>query len=175
MQTLHETDHTTPADAEHRRRVSRIIRKRTFCTLATTSPAGYAHGAGVVYQWVDGALWVHVMRSSRKARNVASNPNVGVCIAFRRLPAGPPFTIHFQGRADIVEMDDPTARTLIDAGRLKKISGHGALDAPDGCFLRIVPNGTVHSYGPGANVIDLVRDPLNTGARSVRLDDGEAR
>ena len=107
MQTLNDTNTsitttTIADDSEHRRRVTRIIRKRTFCTLATTSTAGFAHSAGVVYQWADAALWVHVMRASRKARNVAANPDVGVCIPFRRLPVGPPFTIHFQARGDVV-------------------------------------------------------------------------
>lgn len=161
--------------ARHAQRLRRTLAKKSFCTLATTSDAGRSHSAGVVYVWVDGALWVHAERTSRKARSIATNPHVGVCVPFRRLPVGPPYTVHFQARAEIVEMHDPAARALIDAGRLKKIAGHGALEMPEGCFLRIEPTGTIHSYGPGVRAIDLIRDPLNNGARSVRLDEGGAR
>ncbi len=170
METTIDHPITTPAQRKQRRKVERAIERHSFCTLATTSDAGRSHAAGVVYEAVDSTLWVHVMRSSRKARNVAENPHVGVGIAFRRLPFGPPYTIHFQARAQIVEMDDPAVVALLDAGKLKSISGHGALDEPDGCFLQIRPNGTVHSFGLGVPVLDLIRDPLNAGGRRVDLD-----
>lgn len=164
-------DMTTEFDPiSHATRLRKAIAKKSFCTLATTSPASRAHSAGVVYVWADGALWIHAERTSRKARSIAANPHVGICIPFRRLPVGPPYTIHFQGRAEILDMHDPVAQALVDAGRLKKIAGHGALDMPEGCFLRIQPTGTIHSFGPGVRALDLVRDPLNSGARSVRFD-----
>lgn len=178
MSTTHTLTHTdrpaaqTPqASPKTQRRVLATIAKRTFCTLATTSPAQRAHSAGVVYVWVDGALWIHTVRTSRKGRNIDANPHVGVSIPFRRLPVGPPFTIHFQARATVVPMDAPEVQTLIEAGRLKAIAGHGALDMTDGCFVKIVPTGMIHSYGPGARLINLIRDPLNNGAASFRLDD----
>jgi Pyridoxamine 5'-phosphate oxidase len=148
----------------HARRIARLIRRKSFCTLATVSPAGRPHSAGVVYVWADGALWAHTMSTSRKGRNIAANEHVGVTIPFRRLPAGPPYTIHFQATATLVEMTDPTARRLIDDGTLKLISGHGALDELDGAFIRITPVGNIHSYGPGARAIDIIRDPLHSGA-----------
>lgn len=151
-------------------RIRKTIAKRTFCTIATTSPAGRSHSAGVVYEFVDGDLWFHSMRSSRKARNIAANPWVGITIPFRRLPVGPPFTIHFQAGAELVAMDDPRVLALLQAGRLGAISGHGALDEPDGTFVRITPRGNVHSYGPGARVIDLIRDPLHSGAASFPVE-----
>jgi len=159
-----------------RRKIERTIAKKTFCTIATTSPAGRPHVAGVVYQSVDSTLWVHTTIGSRKARSIAANGHVGVCIPFRRLPMGPPYTIHFQARAELVAMDDPEVLELLEAGELKKISGHGALDMADASFVKIEPVGTVHSYGPGAKVIELIRDPLNTGAASFRIDaDGAQR
>lgn len=167
-----DTDNpTSTPDAKLRTAILRTMAKKTFCTLATTSPAGRSHSAGVVYDWVDGTLWVHSSRSSRKARSIAVNPHVGICIPFRRLPVGPPFTIHFQATAELVAMDDPRIRRLLDAGELGGIAGHGALDMPDGCFVAIRPTGSIHSYGPGARIIDLIRDPLNTGASSFRLDE----
>ena len=150
-------------------KVRRTIHTKSFATLATTSPAGRPHVAGVVYDEVDGELWVHTMRTSRKARSIAANPHVAVCIPFRKLPAGPPYSVHFQATARLVAMDSREALDRLEAGKLTSISGHGALDEPDGVFVRIVPNDTVHSYGLGANPIDLIRDPLHSGARSVSL------
>ncbi|MGI9606403.1 MAG: pyridoxamine 5'-phosphate oxidase family protein [Acidimicrobiales bacterium] len=173
IQSTTATTHPPSSDFDaesHRRRLSKIIRKKSFCTLATTSPAGRAHSAGVVYDVADGNLWVHAERTSRKVRSISENPNVGVCIPFRRLPAGPPYTIHFQARATVVEMDDLEVRELLATGALAKISGHGALEMPEGCFVKVQPNHTVHSFGPGARPLDLIRDPLNAGARTVRFD-----
>ena len=161
--------------AQHLARLQAIIARKSFCSLATTSEAGRSHSAGVVYVAVDGELWVHVERTSRKARSIATNPHVGVCVVYRRLPVGPPFSIHFQGRAEIVDMDDPAATALIDAGRLGAIVGHGALEMPEGCFVRITPTGTLHSFGPGVRTLDLIRHPLTRGARSVHLDEGARR
>ncbi len=177
MQRTHETPstmsnppgHRTEAEVRQQRKVERTIRKRSFATLATTSAAGRAHVAGVVYDTVDGDLWVHTMRTSRKARSVARNSSVGVCIPFRRLPVGPPYTIHFQATAEIVEMDDPRVTALVDDGHLTRLTGHDALDMPGAVFVRIRPNGTVHSYGLGVNPLRLMRDPLRNGAATVHL------
>lgn len=175
MNTTHAT--ITPSaspftdDPAHARRILRTIAKRSFMTLATVSPAGRPHSAGVVYSAVGTSLWFHTMTTSRKARNIAANPHVGVTIPFRRLPAGPPFTIHFQARAELVALDDPGVTALIDQGELKAISGHGALEMADAAFVELVPTGAIHSYGPGARAIDLIRDPLNNGAASFRLDE----
>lgn len=161
MQTTATTSTKRIAD-----KVRATVRKRTFCTIATVSDAGHAHSAGVVYTFADDALWVHTLRTSRKGKNLAGTGRIGVCIPFRRLPVGPPYTIHFQASAELVAMDDPAALELIAAGKLKGISGHGELDMPDGCFVRLRPTGSVHSFGPGAKIIDLIRDPLGSGAQS---------
>ena len=62
-------------------------------------------------------------------------------------------------------MDDPSVVALVASGALKKITSHGELDVPDSCFVRIQPKGAIHSFGPGARVTDLIRDPLTAGAR----------
>jgi len=151
------------------------LAKQTFCTLATSSPAGFPHVAGVVYEAVPTSgptpdLWIHTTMSSRKARSVAAAGRAAVCVPFRRLPVGPPFTIHFQADAEIVAMDDERVTALVDNGKLASITGHGELDMPDGCFICVRPRGTVHSFGPGARILDLVRDPIGTGGRSFDLE-----
>lgn len=159
----------TSSDSEQALRVRKAVASRGFATLSTVSEAGFPHAAGVVYVPIGDDLYVHTMRSSRKARNVAADGRVGVVIPIRKLPVGPPFTVQFQARAEVVAMDDPEIVAHIEAGRLKKITSHGELDEADGCFLRIRPTGTVHSYGIGVSALAVAKDPLHAGARSVRL------
>ncbi len=163
-------DNTSRIVPKETRAVLKTLAKKSFCTLATVSPAGRSHSAGVIYDWVDGSLWVHLERTSRKARNIAASGDAGVCVPFRRLPVGPPFTIHFQAEAELFDMDAPEVLTLLDAGALSTISGHGALDMPQGCFLRLTPRRTVHTFGLGVKIIDLIRDPIGSGSRSYELD-----
>ncbi len=158
------------ADADLQAKILRTIDKKSFCTLATTSDAGFGHAAGVIYDAVDGTLWFHTMRNSRKARNIAANHRVGVTIPFRKLPMGPPFTIQFQANARLVDLDSPEIASLVERGELKPITGHGELDMAGSCFVAIEPRGSINSFGPGAKLLDLIRDPLNSGARTFRLD-----
>jgi len=39
----------------------------------------------------------------------------------------------------------------------------------DGVFLAVQPSGAIHSFGPGARIVDIIRDPINTGSRSFRI------
>ena len=87
--------------------VRKLLAKRSFATLATTSPAGRPHVAGVLYEIVDGDMYISTLRSSRKARNVADNSHVAVVVPVRRLPVGPPSTVQFQAGAELLPVDDP--------------------------------------------------------------------
>jgi Pyridoxamine 5'-phosphate oxidase len=153
------------------RDVLRVLRRRSFAVVSTVSPAGFPHAAGVVYDAVDTTLYVHTMRSSRKARNVAAEPRVGVVVPFRRVPFGPPFNVQFQGHAAVLDMDTTEIAELRGAGRLSTIDQHDAFDEPDGCVLRIRPAGRLLTYGIGVSVLAVARDPLHVGAGSVDLPD----
>src|SRR5690606_17353726 len=111
-----ETTHPTPAPAGSALAaaslahptwddVERRITRRSFCLLATSSPAGRPHVAGVLYAEADGALFVSIERESRKGRNIAANPHVGMTVPIRRLPVGPPSTAMFQTRAELLAND----------------------------------------------------------------------
>jgi Pyridoxamine 5'-phosphate oxidase len=150
-------------------RIARAINSRYFATMATVSPKGVPHVAGVIYCPVGTTLYIHTMRTSRKARNIASSGMAAIVIPIRKLPVGPPFSVQFQGDADLLDMDDPIILNLLKAKKLKRIAGHGALDEPDGVFVRVSPTRVVHSYGIGVSTIGLIKDPLHAGARSVEL------
>jgi general stress protein 26 len=161
--------HVRGDDTEQLGRIRRTLAKQSFAVVSTVSDAGYPHAAGVVY-CADGlSMYVHTMRSSRKARNVATGGRAGVVVPVRKLPVGPPFNVQFQADAEIVEMDAPEIVDLVGRGVLKRITGHGELDEPDGCFIRLRPRRRMHSYGIGVSTLALARDPLHVGARTVEL------
>jgi len=155
-----------PATPEYVAAIERYIARRSFAVLSTVSNGGFPHAAGVAYSAVGDELFVNTIGSSRKARNVASTGRAAVVIPVRRVPVGPPFTIQFQALADVVALDDPQIVALVAAGKLDTITGHGELDEPDGCFLRIRPTGRIHTYGLGVSALAVARDPLHVGARS---------
>lgn len=142
------------------------LTRRTLATLATTSAAGRPHAANVLYAAVPDVggvphLYVSTDLSSRKARNVAANPHVGVTVLVRRLPVGTPSAVQFQGTAEILDLDDPALRELAAAGRIDAVTGHGELGRPGGCFLRIRPGRRLHTYGLGMSLWTLIRNPLD--------------
>lgn len=143
--------------------VERAIRKRSFCVLATASPANRPHAAGVLYAYAKGSLYVSTGRESRKGRNVAANPAVFICVPVRRLPVGPPSSVQFAATAEILANEAPGLRRLATQGSLKAVTGHGELELEGGCFLKITPNPTIHTYGIGMPLHRLLRDPLNAG------------
>jgi Pyridoxamine 5'-phosphate oxidase len=145
------------------------LAKRSFATLATTSPQHRPHAAAVLYAAVDDALYVSTQRSSRKARNIAANPHVFVTVPVRRVPFGaPPSTIQFAATAELLAGDDPNVASLARAGRLSAITSHGELDLPDGCIVRILPGSTFHTYGLGMSLRALAKNPLDAAGRVLR-------
>jgi len=162
---------TTSTEPQLREQVTKALGRRSFCVLATASPAGEPHAVSVLYAAVGTTLYVHTLRDTVKARNVAANPHVAVCVPVRRLPVGPAMAVQFRGRAELVEQDDPEILRLIEDGSLKKIVVGDALEDPRGCFLRITPDGRVGTYGIGMPIRKVLRDPLSA-IGSVRLTTG---
>lgn len=148
------------------RAAQRVLARRSFCTLATASEANRPHVVGVVYVAVEGRLYIHSIEGSRKIRNIRANSRVGICVPTRTIPFAPPFCVQFQGTADVVGPDDAEIRALLIAGRLKKISAHGALAVPGTCFIRVTPGRTLSTYGVGVPLRTLLRDPFHAN-RSV--------
>lgn len=150
------------------RKVLAQIERRSFAVLATTGREGAAHAAGVLYVLHAGQFYVTTSRTSRKARNVVTNPNVSLCIPIRRAPVGPPSTVQIAAIAEVLSPDDPTIAGLVADGKLASITGHGELDLPDICLLRLTPRPRISTYGLGMSLRQLARDPLNAGG-SVRI------
>jgi general stress protein 26 len=146
--------------------VVKAVTRHSYATLATVSPAGRPHAAGVGYSAVGTTLYVSTDRSSRKARNIAANPHVGLSIPVRRMPFGPPSTVQFQATAELLEPDDRDVVALAASGDLKTVTSHGELERADSCVVRITPGAVVHTYGVGMSLLQFVRDPLNAAGRT---------
>lgn len=150
-------------------RIGTTIGRRSFATLATVSPAGRPHVAGVLYEAVDQHLYVNTLRTSRKARNIAAERHVGICVPVRRLPVGPPSTVHFQTTADLLDVDDAAITELLERGLLASVTGHGELDLPESSFIRIALPNRMLTHGLGMPLRTLIKDPLAAGGL-VALD-----
>ena len=147
--------------------VRKALARRHYAVLATVSPAGRPHAAGVLYGLAEGSLYVSTDVASRKGRNLAAGTHVGVTVPVRRAPVGPPSAIQFQATAELLPLDDPHLRELVARGELKSVTGHGELEREGGCFVRITPAATVHTYGLGMSLWRLIREPLDAAGRST--------
>lgn len=163
--TAHPGDEHRPAPND----VVGKVRKRSFATLATASPEGRPHVAGVLYEVVGGDLYVNTMRNSRKARNVAASGHAAVCVPIRRLPVGPPSSVQFQARAEVLDLDDPAITSIVDRGGLRSLTKHGELELAGGCFIRVALPERLLTYGLGMSLRSLIADPL-AAAGSVHIE-----
>lgn len=139
------------------------IATNSFCMLATSSAENRPHVAGVLYVLVDRQLYINTLSTSRKARNVAENRRVAVCVAVpsAEIPGLPPFTAMFQGTAVLLAPDDPEITGLVESGRLAPITSHGELDVPDSCFVKVSPGRRLATFGFGVSQEALMSDPLS--------------
>jgi pyridoxamine 5'-phosphate oxidase-like protein len=159
--------------AEQRRRdlVWRVLARRSYCALATSSATNRPHVVGVLYALVEHSFFVATLRGSVKVRNVEGNPTVGVCVPVRRYPVGPPFSVQFQAPAEVLPADESVIGHELERGSLKRITAHGELDHPETCFLRFAAPRRVAVYGLGVPLKALLRDPL-AASYSLYLGEG---
>ncbi len=148
--------------------IRKAIARCSYCTLATSSAENRPLVVGVLYAVVDDLLYVSTLSTSVKVRNLSENNRVAVCIPVRRYPLGPPFSVQFQGRAEVCSITDPEISALVQAGRLKRITSHGELDAAAACMVKISPGPRIATYGLGVPLRELLRDPLHAN-RSFRV------
>ena len=155
-------------EERQRKIITKAIAKHSFCVLATSSAANRPLAAGVLYVAVDSDFYISTLGGSVKARNVRENPRVALSIPVRRYPLAPPFSVQLQGTAELRAPDDPDIARLLATKRLKRITSHGELDAPDACFIKVVRGPRVATYGLGVPLRELLRDPIHAD-RSVRM------
>lgn len=154
--------------------VRRELARHSFCTLATSSGAQRPHVAGVLYALVGNDLYLTIHDDSVKARNIADNPRVAVCVPIRKVPFFPPFAIQFQATATLLDSTDPEITRLVATGALKKILTGIDLEDPTNRFVRITPGRRISTYGLGVPLLQVIRQPT-TAMRSIDWRDTTGR
>jgi general stress protein 26 len=152
-------------EAARRDAVTDYIARNSFCMLATSSVENRPHVAGVLYALAGRNLYIHTDKTSLKARNIADNQRVAVCVPGQIDPQAPPFTASLQGTAALLENDDPEIVGLVAAGRLAAVTSHGELERPDTCFVKVSPGRRVATYGIGVSEEEIAADPLSAFGR----------
>lgn len=150
---------TQPFDAAaHRAVTKRELAKASFATLATASDRNRPHVVGIRYALIDGQFYMVVHDPSIKVRNIRMNPHVAVSVPVRKVPFFPPYSIQFQGIAEVLALDDPHIRSLIEANAFKRISTRKDLEKPGQVAIRITPGTRVSTYGFGFSPLQIIRD-----------------
>lgn len=142
------------------------LRDASFLVLAYVTPDGQPRSSGVVYQAIDGRLYVPTAPGSWKARHLAPSGPVAVTVPVRRggllalLAPIPPATISFHGTATVHPAGAPEVAAVLDRlGALLPEERRGA-----SALIEIVPQDTFVTYGIGVSLGEL-RDPAVAGAR----------
>lgn len=138
--------------------VEKQLRKKNFGILGTVTPQGRPHSVGVVYSVAPReqpfSLYLISRPVLKKTRNISNNPNVSFVVPFPHylLRLIPPSCVQFQGVAELISLDDPTAIRAFQSSIVLRRSLRHSLELGESIFIRIVPNKKIFCYGIGANV-----------------------
>jgi nitroimidazol reductase NimA-like FMN-containing flavoprotein (pyridoxamine 5'-phosphate oxidase superfamily) len=134
--------------------VKRFLDEPRIARLATADPqTAQPHVAPVWYQWDGEVLWVSSFRSTRKVKELRSNPRFSVAID-EDARGEPARGVIFEGRVEIID-DDPQmgiergfqiyARYLGEEGA-RSPEPQSWLHDPEHLLLKLVPD-KAHAWG----------------------------
>ena len=154
-----EKSHPAPFNFDY---IERQMRKKTFGILNTISQDGRPHSVGVVYGVSSPGqpicLYLITRPVLKKARNIQRNPNVSFVVPFPHyfLRPLPQACIQFQGKANIIPIDDPGALGAFRSSVVLKRSLEHSLKLGESVFIRLVPDKKIFSFGIGANALQFL-------------------
>ena len=162
--------------------VVRELRKRDFAVLSTVTAEGRPYSVGVNYGVsLPGApfgIYVMTRRHLKKARNIVANPNVSLVVSLTRrlLWFLPPPSIHFQGKAGILDWKDEVGTRIFESffmGRqiLRKYREANGRGETRICFVRITPDEEMFTYMVGYPVWEISKR-MESGAGRVKVPEG---
>jgi nitroimidazol reductase NimA-like FMN-containing flavoprotein (pyridoxamine 5'-phosphate oxidase superfamily) len=165
--------------------VVKELRKRDFAVLSTLTEEGKPYSVAVNYgvsrPGAPFGIYLMTRRHLKKAQNIVDNPNVSVVIPMTRrlLWFLPPPSIHFQGRAEILDWKDEVGTRIFESffmGRqiLRKYNAANARGETRICFVRITPDEEIFTYMVGYPVWDVSKR-MESGAARVKIPSGFAR
>jgi hypothetical protein len=139
--------------------IEKQLRKKTFGILTTVTPQGRPHSVGVVYALAPPGqpfcLYLITRPVLKKARNIRDNPNVSFVVPFPHylFRSIPPRCIQFQGKAELLLIDDPIVIKAFQSSIVLKRSMEHSLRLGESIFIRIVPGKKIFCFGIGANLL----------------------
>jgi nitroimidazol reductase NimA-like FMN-containing flavoprotein (pyridoxamine 5'-phosphate oxidase superfamily) len=165
--------------------VVRELRKRDFAVLSTVTAEGMPDSVGVNYgvslPGVPFGIYLMTRRHLKKAQNIVANPNVSVVVSLTRrlLWFLPPPTIHFQGKAEILDWEDEAGTRIFESffmGRqiLRKYREANGRGETRICFVRISPDKEIFTYMVGYPVWEISKR-MESGAGRVKVPEASTR
>ena len=90
----------------------------------------------------------------KKVRNIRNNPNVSFVVPFPHFlfRMVPPACIQFQGKADLIPIDDPIAKKVFESSIVLRRSMMHSLGIGESTFIRIIPDNKIFSFGINASI-----------------------
>jgi hypothetical protein len=138
--------------------VERLLRTKNFGILTTITPEGSPHSVGVVYALSPPGepfcIYLITRPVLKKARNISNNPNVSFVVPFPHyvFRTIPPACIQFQGKANLMPIDNPIAVKLFHSSIVLRRSFRHSLNLGQSIFIRIIPDNKIFSFGIGVNI-----------------------
>ncbi|SRR5215204_1464314 len=142
--------------------VEKQLRKKNFGILATVTPEGRPHSVGAVYAMAPPdqqfCLYLITRPMLKKARNIRDNPNVSFVVPFPHylFRSIPPRCIQFQGKAELLPIDDPIVVKAFQSSIVLKRSMEHSLRLGESIFIRIVPDKKIFCFGVGASLLQFL-------------------
>ena len=145
--------------------VTRLIAKRNFCVLATQGPRG-PHVAGVGYFATGLDIYIPTGARTAKARNIRRDPHVAVHIPVPwPLVAAPPRSIQFRGSAEILPIDDASAKAAVDQGPLvmrrvfrRLLENADTQTWGESIWVHVRPTGRIETFMVGVPATTIFRE-----------------
>lgn len=142
--------------------VKKLLRKKNFGIFTTVGSQGRPHSVGVVYSvspiGQPFALYLITRSILKKARNLQNNPNVSFVVPYPSLLFRmiPPPCIQFQGKAEIIPIDDPIALKAFESSIVLRCSMIHSTTLGQSIFIKIVPDDKIFCFGIGASIWDFL-------------------
>jgi hypothetical protein len=142
--------------------IEKQLRKKTFGILTTVTPQGRPHSVGVVYAVAPPGqpfcLYLITRPVLKKARNIRDNPNFSFVVPFPHylFRSIPPRCIQFQGKAELLPIDDPIVIKAFQSSIVLKRSMEHSLRLGESVFIRIVPDKKIFCFAIGANILQFL-------------------
>jgi Pyridoxamine 5'-phosphate oxidase len=152
--------------------VETLLRTKNFGALTTITPGGKPHSVGVVYAVSPPGepfcIYLITRPVLKKARNITNNPNVSFVVPFPHyvFRIVPPACIQFQGKAELIPIDNPAAVKVFQASIILRRSVRHSLNLGESTFVRIVPDNKIFSFGIGANIWQFLLRSKNKNLRN---------